>query len=265
MSTGMYGEVDTSDRRLRARARRFAAVRRDLALYHLAQVVQRRTDQRFDGTMGIDTMGAAEAFIEPSDLTVVAGDPAEGHVYGTEPVLLTRWWLDALPDDLSEFTLVDLGSGEGRILFVAATYGFRRVVGVEFARELHEKTEANIARAAIPANTEIVSVLGDAGAYEYPDTPLVVHFGNPFGEAVTRRVIERLTAAYERRPRPIIAVYQQSRVESDRTRTRNVDLLAAVPFLTHRRLRATTLGQRALLRQFRVDLFESPEVPRAAP
>ena len=259
----MTADPPAADRRLHARAGRFAVARRDLLLHQLAERVHTRTDQRFDSATGIDTMGAADRHIEPSELTVVAGDASEGHVYGTEPILLSRWWLGALPSDLRPYTFVDLGSGEGRILFVAATYGFGRVIGVEFAQELHEKTLANIARAQVPPGTTVESVAGDAGAFEYPDTPLVVHFGNPFGEAVTSRVIERLTEAYERRPRPVVAVYQQSRVESDRTRTRNVDLLAAVPFLRHRRLGKDTLRDRVLLRQFRVDLFESPEVPPA--
>ena len=41
----------------------------------------------------------------------------------------------ALPTDGG---FVDLGSGKGKILILSARYGFRRVVGVEFARHLSD-------------------------------------------------------------------------------------------------------------------------------
>jgi cyclopropane fatty-acyl-phospholipid synthase-like methyltransferase len=40
-----------------------------------------------------------------------------------------------LPKDSS---FVDLGSGKGRVLLIAAQFGFQRVIGVEFSRELCE-------------------------------------------------------------------------------------------------------------------------------
>jgi tRNA G46 methylase TrmB len=32
----------------------------------------------------------------------------------------------------SQYTFIDVGSGKGRVLFVAAEYPFRKVIGVEF-------------------------------------------------------------------------------------------------------------------------------------
>jgi methylase of polypeptide subunit release factors len=43
-----------------------------------------------------------------------------------------------------DFTFIDLGSGKGRALVLALSYPFRRVVGVEFALELHRVAEANL-------------------------------------------------------------------------------------------------------------------------
>ena len=41
-------------------------------------------------------------------------------------------------------TFVDYGSGKGRALIVAALYGFTKIIGIEFAKELCEISETNI-------------------------------------------------------------------------------------------------------------------------
>jgi hypothetical protein len=45
---------------------------------------------------------------------------------------------------LQDFTFIDLGSGKGRVLLMAAAYGFKRIIGVEFMPELHRVAEENI-------------------------------------------------------------------------------------------------------------------------
>ena len=59
-----------------------------------------------------------------------------------------RSLVEALPFDLTDYVFVDLGSGKGRILLLASRYPFRGVVGVEFAHELNEVAERNIALSA---------------------------------------------------------------------------------------------------------------------
>ena len=42
------------------------------------------------------------------------------------------------------FTFVDLGSGKGRVLLLAALRPFRRVIGVEISASLHTRAQANV-------------------------------------------------------------------------------------------------------------------------
>jgi hypothetical protein len=215
-----------------------------------------REDVRFERSLGIDATGKAT----PSELTVVDGDATEAHLYTAEHVRVTRWWLSALPTCMDEFDLVDMGSGKGRVLFAAAMHGFHRAFGIEFAKELHEQAEANVKRAApLGARSEIILLLEDARTFEFPLNPLVIHFNNPFSEAIMEEVIVNLTASYEQRPRPIFAIYQQAAKEH-RYRTRNAELLAAVPaFIRHRRLSPGALGDKLLLAVSRVDVCETRE------
>ena len=210
--------------------------------------------RRFDRKLGVDTSG----WIEMTELTIPTGDAAEGHTYGGTQPRLARWWLSAMPRNLGDFTFVDMGSGKGRVLLFAAQEGFGRSVGVEFAKELHDSAVAN-ARIVSDRGLSIEPVLDDAGAFEFPDDPLVVHFNNPFAESVMLRVIANLTASYERRRRPVIVVYFQMKEEQPGHATSNLGLLDAVPFLTGRTLRHNVID-RILLGDLKVRIYESPEV-----
>ena len=53
--------------------------------------------------------------------------------------------LDSLAIDASRFTFVDLGCGKGKPLMVAASYGFRRLVGVDISAECIAIARRNIA------------------------------------------------------------------------------------------------------------------------
>jgi hypothetical protein len=82
----------------------------------------------------------------PAGLTVL-GDQKLGFDYLPVRPLVGRHLLRALPiEDCSLYTFVDMGSGKGRMLLLAAEYPFRQIQGVEFAVELHDQATANIHR-----------------------------------------------------------------------------------------------------------------------
>jgi hypothetical protein len=224
----------------------------------LGRRVLRWEGERFDRSLGIETAGG----VSSADPTVVEGDAGEGIALGYvgQPPRVMRWWLRSLPSRLDQFTFIDMGSAKGRVLFAAAAQGFRRTVGIEYIKELHEQAVANVSRCRRREARTVVPLLGDAASFEFPLDPLVVHFANPFSEKVMERVITNLTVSYERRPRPVFATYLQAWRERPENTTRNVELLAAAtPFARHRLLPKDRLLESLLLRPHRVDLFESPE------
>jgi predicted RNA methylase len=228
------------------------------ALLQLARrgctAVVRVDDALYERRLGI----VSRATIEPSRLTIVAGDARDGFLYVPTPAPLLRWVFRAVRVDPSEFTFVDLGSGLGRAVVAAARRGYRRSIGVEFAAELHEAARTNVARLGYGAQVELVN--GDAAEFAFPDDPLVVYLNNPFGERVMRRVIANLTRSYSMRRRPIVVVYQQLRIEDPPHSTRNLDLLEEVAFLSRTDCVPDTVYSRVVNRQFRVSRFASEEV-----
>ncbi|MEZ4320501.1 MAG: class I SAM-dependent methyltransferase [Myxococcota bacterium] len=99
--------------------------------------------------------------------------------------------LDAIPDP-ERCTFVDLGSGKGRVVLLAAGRPFRRVVGVEHRRALHRRAQRNEAAYTGPIVCRPEWVCADARAVELPDGPLVVFLYNPFGIEVLDAVLARI-------------------------------------------------------------------------
>src|SRR5258708_39905387 len=103
--------------------------------------VRESEDRWFDSTRGVKTRGLMRV---PAPSRVV-GEIRDSNMYGAVRAANAHAALRDLPiRDYSEYTFIDMGSGLGRVLFVAAEYPFRRVVGVEFSTDLHHKALDNI-------------------------------------------------------------------------------------------------------------------------
>src|SRR4051812_47023786 len=125
---GLWGAIKEASGRLR----------REPRIDTLRDLVLQAEDRVYDRKHGIDTGGIGE----PTQ-TEVLGDPAEGFQYAATSVRSTKWWLRALPGRPSDCTLIDMGSGKGRVLLLGAAWGFAAVIGVEFAPELHQAALGN--------------------------------------------------------------------------------------------------------------------------
>jgi SAM-dependent methyltransferase len=111
--------------------------------------------------------------------------------------------------DPSDYTFVDIGSGKGRMLLIAAEFPFRRIVGVEIRDDLHHQAVENVRRFRHPRAyiSRIDCVQADATRYDFPAGKLVVYLFNPFSPQVMTKVLERLDESYEQDPREIVLVY----------------------------------------------------------
>lgn len=135
-----------------------------------------------------------------------------GHLvvpYETTSEAAIRAALDGLAVDFTRFTFVDLGCGKGKPLMVAASYPFRRLVGVDISPACVRVARRNIARyrpgRIDPSRVELL--VQDAEDFEFPGGPLLVYLYNPFPAAVLERVVTRLEASLHDRPRDVLIVY----------------------------------------------------------
>jgi SAM-dependent methyltransferase len=159
----------------------------------------------FDTTRRVKTAGNAGA----PEASGVVGEIRDSYIYAPVRVANAHAALRDLPiKDFSQYTFVDVGSGKGRMLFVAAEYPFRRVVGVEYATDLQRLALENIGRYRYPGQRcpEIRSVQADAAEYEFPEGNLVIYLFNPFGPEVMGRMLRNLERSIEREPRHVVVV-----------------------------------------------------------
>lgn len=145
----------------------------------------------FDLQHEIETSQAVHA----SDLHVNSPHWMDGVSYQPTPVEEIQESIAALPINTAEFTFIDFGSGKGRALFVASEFPFARIVGVEYARELHEVAGRNIKsyRSETRKCAHIEAICQDMTAFDLPQGPLVLFFYNPAFEPVMRTMAEKIT------------------------------------------------------------------------
>jgi tRNA1(Val) A37 N6-methylase TrmN6 len=138
------------------------------------------------------------------------------------------------PLDPDKFAFIDLGSGKGRALFLAAAYPFKRIIGVEYAPELHEIAMRNTRTYRNPARkcADIQPVCADATSFAFPLLPTVCFMNNPFGEPLIAAVATRIDESVRASPRPFFVVYLHA------NHTGPIDRLAG-----WRRITAGSLGR----------------------
>jgi SAM-dependent methyltransferase len=123
--------------------------------------------------------------------------------------LLARWRRSRPAAPINEFVFVDVGSGMGRAVLLAAELPFREVVGVELNPTLARiaRKNATVWRAAGRAQAPMRMICGDAVEFQFPKGPCVAFLFNPFGAPVLRRLLKMLAKEFAGRPGHLDLLY----------------------------------------------------------
>ncbi len=92
---------------------------------------------------------------------------------------------------------------------LAAQLGFKRVIGVEFGRNLYDTALTNLEkfRQRNVDELPIEVVFGDAAEFIFPVTAVVLYLYHPFGPEVIGKVLDNLHASLSACPRSCWIVY----------------------------------------------------------
>src|SRR4030095_16349356 len=82
--------------------------------------------------------------VELRKLTIVKGDIKKASRYEAVSYYMLEKLLNAFRKISSNTSIIDLGSGKGRVLMAAPHFGFNQLTGIEFAKELCEQAIANM-------------------------------------------------------------------------------------------------------------------------
>ncbi len=175
---------------------------------NVRHIIAHRLALRWDRRYGVDTAGS----IQLRGLTITGPHAAAGNECVCTAPKAFDFMMRCLPGDLSRYTFVDIGAGKSRTLLLASRYGFAKIIGVEFARELADCARANIGRfrADWQRCRDLEIVEGDAAEFDFPDTPLVIFFYNPFARDVFELVLNNIVASLTADERDCILVYASS-------------------------------------------------------
>lgn len=120
-----------------------------------------------------------------------------------------RALMKRIPIRPGQDVFLDYGSGLGRVLIVAATHPFKRVVGVEVAKSFNAAAAANFERCRTKLRcTEWELLTSDASLLIPPADATIFFFYNPFGPVVLRKVLDNIHLTLVERPRPVTLVFR---------------------------------------------------------
>lgn len=138
----------------------------------------------FDQALKLDTAGQVPLW----KLNISSTNAKFGTHYQTVPPTEFLDVLKLIPAEARNSLFIDLGSGKGRILILAAQEGFRKVMGVEFSSELAAIARQNARIAGITAEVREA----DASGFSFPNEALVIYMYNPFTADVMKPVVNNL-------------------------------------------------------------------------
>jgi 16S rRNA G966 N2-methylase RsmD len=220
----------------------------DLIRKNLAGCARQYVNRRFDRRFHVDTAGVTQL----ADLTCESSNKEHGVLYEPTPLKTLKCMFSMLPADLSDFTFIDFGSGKGRTLLYASNYNFRRIIGVEFAKELHAVAQQNIRtyRSRTRKCQDMTSFCSDATEFSLPEEDSVLYFFHPFREPVMRKVLDNIEQSYRRCPRKLIVLYYHPRLNG---------LIQSVSFLRKRQERPVPfdLSAEPCIYRRRLELYET--------
>jgi SAM-dependent methyltransferase len=133
--------------------------------------------------------------------------------------------------NLYEFTFIDIGSGKGRVLLMAADYPFRRILGVELMPDLHRVAKENISKYKSDSQQcfSIECFLGDASEFVFPSEPTVLYLFNPLPESGLAKMISNLEQSLRDHPRPVFVLYHNPLLERVLAQSGTLKKIAGTP------------------------------------
>jgi hypothetical protein len=174
---------------------------------------QRYGDVEYDWAFRVDTTSATVGWRDR--LLGLFHSPYQP----TEPALfremLASLKLASPKIDFREFTFIDIGSGKGRALLMAADYPFRRILGIELLPQLQRVAKENIGKYKSDSQQcfSIDCLLGDAYEFGFPSEPIVLYLFNPLPESGLAQMISNLEHSLQKHPRPVFVVYHNPLLE----------------------------------------------------
>ncbi|RNI34211.1 class I SAM-dependent methyltransferase [Hanamia caeni] len=129
-------------------------------------------------------------------------------IYQASNYYLIEKAFEYLKQENVNHALVDFGCGRGRILVVAAHYGFKAITGIDFSTMLCIEAEANVEKiSTLFPGIQFEVICADAASYQIRNYQNCFFFFNPFDEVVLLKVVKNILDSIKKFPRKIYVIY----------------------------------------------------------
>jgi 16S rRNA G966 N2-methylase RsmD len=109
--------------------------------------------------------------------------------------------------DKTHSTFLDYGCGKGRAIIAAATFHFRKIIGVEISDLLIPLVKANINKMRQKKTNVIQIIQTNAADYIVPSDVNIIYLFNPFVGETLRQVMNTIYSSYKQFPRKIHIIF----------------------------------------------------------
>jgi hypothetical protein len=160
---------------------------------------------QFDLQHGVETAKR----VHLSDLEIASPNWIYADGYWPTPSHVFEDALSGLTTNFENLVFIDFGSGKGRVLLMASEFPFRKIIGVEFAAELHAIAEENIERyrSSTQKCRDVTSVCTDFTQFPIPWEPLFVFLYNPSSREITSALACNIAQSLRDHPRELWVLY----------------------------------------------------------
>ena len=164
------------------------------------ECIDRLVDHYYEMYFNIDTTGYVTTEELKSENPNWVG-------YGTVYYSYMINTLAKLEVDIPSSTLLDYGSGKGRVLAYAASCNYKKIIGVENSKLLMDKARENIQKMKHRKTSDIVLEECDAQNFQVPSSVNIIYLYKPFGGLTLERCIENINSPYKKLPRKIYIIF----------------------------------------------------------
>lgn len=154
-------------------------------------IKQRQSRIKFDKKYHVDT--ADRVFV--SELTPTDNEKRHSIRYEASDSDEIINAFNTVPFDPTNLTFIDIGAGKGKVLFIAASLSFKRIIGVEFDTALAAVIEKNILSYKNPDRQCDTIEVANANAREFqlPTGSMILFFYFPFKASLLSEVLENFS------------------------------------------------------------------------
>jgi SAM-dependent methyltransferase len=162
-----------------------------------------RHEIRGEKKYGICTTG-----IDDLSKSVSANDREHASIYQPVNYYTAEMLMNKLDNNDVTGAFLDIGCGKGRMLAIAASYGFSNIIGIDFSAQLcHEAIgQASLIEDKV-RGVSITVECEDARTYEIPKEVSVIFMFNPFDDLVMNDFLVRVRQTLKENPRKLKILY----------------------------------------------------------